>query len=303
MKDAKSYKGFTLVEIMVSVVLASIILVTLYSLFTSQQKTYNSQDLIVEMQQNVRTALDTMVRDLRTMGYGIPTVSNPSAIETITSATENSITFKVDMDDVSASLVLDYTAPGTTLSVNTVSDSSSSYYYGRFKVGDTIYITDGYKWGSTTIDEPIAAGSLTISSPLSDYFPAGSVLHVINSITFAQSPSNHLHSTSAPTIKITRSIDGGSAQPVVDDIDYLEFKYYDENDNLLGSKTPYKTVSLSSSERNNVRKVKVLVIARTMREDPYYNDSGTYNCGDTYSDRYHRITLESDIKLRNIGLE
>ncbi|MBI5374253.1 MAG: prepilin-type N-terminal cleavage/methylation domain-containing protein [Candidatus Schekmanbacteria bacterium] len=299
MKNAKSYKGFTLIEIMVSVVLASIILVTLYSLFTSQQKTYNSQDLIVEMQQNVRTALDTMVRDLRTMGYGIPTVSNPSAIEAITSATENSITFKVDMDDVSASLVSDYTAPGTTLSVNTVSDSSSSYYYGRFSAGDTIYITDGYKWNSTMISAS-AVGSLTIT-PLTDYFPAGSVLHVIHSITFSQSPSNHLHSTSTSTNKITRSIDGGSAQPVVDDIDYLEFKYYDENDNLLGSVTPYKGVALSSSEKNSVRKIKVLVIARTMREDPYYKDSGTYNCGDTYSDRYHRITLESDIKLRNIG--
>lgn len=301
MSNMNHKKGFTLVEVMISVVLGSILMITFYTLLNSQQKTYNSQDLIVEMQQNVRTVMDTLTREFRSAGYGVPTVQNPSEIQVLTSATENTITFIVDIDNAKATLTSDYTAGGSSLSVDTVSDTSADNYYGNFSSGDTIYITDGSKWESGTVSSS-SAGSLGISS-LGNDFPQGSVLHVINSITYAQNPSDHKHSTDADTIKVTRSVDGSTAQPVVDDIDYLEFKYYDDSGNQLGNAAPYKNISLSADEAKSVRKIKVLLVARSSRGDPYYTSSGTYNCGDTYSDNYHRITLESEIKLRNAGLE
>ncbi len=301
MRVKNNRNGFTLIELMVSILLASILMVTFYTLLTSQQRTYNSQDLIVEMQQNVRTAMDTLTREFRSIGYGVPTADTPSEIAVISSATENTITFLVDLDNVKATLTADYTAGNTTLSVDTVSETSSDSYYGNFSAGDTIYITDGSKWEATDVSST-SQGSLGIGALTND-FSQGSVLHVINTITYAQNPSDHKHSTDAPTIKLTRSVDGSTAQPVVDDIDYLEFKYYDDSDSQVGSATPYKSVSLSSGDVGDVRKIKVLFIARTSREDPSYSSSGVYNCGDKYSDQYHRLTLESEIKLRNAGLE
>ena len=294
-------KGFTLVEVMISVVLASILMITFYTLLNNQQKTYNSQDLIVEMQQNVRTVMDTLTRQFRSAGYGVPTVQNPSEIAVITTATENTITFLVDIDNVKAVLTSDYTAGNTTLSVDTVSDTSADNYFGNFPTGDTIYITDGSKWESTSVTSS-SDGSLGINA-LGNDFSQGSVLHVINTITYAQNPSDHKHSTDADTIKVTRSVDGSTAQPVVDDIDYLEFKYYDDSGNQLGNASPYININLSSDEAKSVRKIKVLFVARSSRADPFYTSSGTYNCGDSYNDKYHRITLESEIKLRNAGLE
>lgn len=301
MNKLKDRKGFTLVELMVSVVLASILMITFYTLLNNQQKTYNSQDLIVEMQQNARTMMDMLTREFRSIGYGIPTVDNPSEIAVISNATENSITFLVDLNNAKASLTADYTAGQTSLSVDTVADTSADNYYGNFQSGDTIYITDGNKWESTTVTSS-SEGTLNINAMTND-FSQGSVLHIINTVTYSLNPSDHKHSTDAATIKVTRSVDGATAQTVVDDIDYLEFKYYDENGNQISSASPYKNINLSLDERKSIRKIKVLIVARTSREDPYYSSSGTYNCGDTYNDGYHRMTLESEIKLRNVGLD
>jgi len=72
-------KGFTLVELMITLVISGILVAAIYSVYTLQQKTYTAQDQVVEMQQNIRAATITMVQELRMAGYdptdsGIPTI-------------------------------------------------------------------------------------------------------------------------------------------------------------------------------------------------------------------------------------
>ena len=65
-------KGFTLIELMVSIVLSFILIGAVYGTFTSQQKAYTVQDQVAEAQQNARMAMNMLVRDTRMAGYGMP---------------------------------------------------------------------------------------------------------------------------------------------------------------------------------------------------------------------------------------
>jgi prepilin-type N-terminal cleavage/methylation domain-containing protein len=64
----KENKGVTLIELMIALVIAAILVAGTYSIFISQQRTYIAQDQIVGAQQDGRTALTIMARDIRMAG-------------------------------------------------------------------------------------------------------------------------------------------------------------------------------------------------------------------------------------------
>jgi prepilin-type N-terminal cleavage/methylation domain-containing protein len=64
--------GFTLVEILVTLAIVGILLSGIYSMLIRQQQSYQTQDQVVEVQQNLRTIAILMRYDLRMMGHGLP---------------------------------------------------------------------------------------------------------------------------------------------------------------------------------------------------------------------------------------
>jgi len=61
--------GFTLVELMVALVLTSLATIGLYQTYVSFSTSYDVQDQVAEMQQNLRVAMQRLVRDIRMAGY------------------------------------------------------------------------------------------------------------------------------------------------------------------------------------------------------------------------------------------
>ncbi len=61
-------KGFTLVELMISIVLGAIITAGLISVFLSNQQSYRTNQGLSEVQEGTRTAFELMARDIRTAG-------------------------------------------------------------------------------------------------------------------------------------------------------------------------------------------------------------------------------------------
>ena len=61
--------GLTLIELLVALAASAILTAGVYHTFISQQKTYTVQDQVVDTQQNVRVALDRMIREIRMAGY------------------------------------------------------------------------------------------------------------------------------------------------------------------------------------------------------------------------------------------
>jgi prepilin-type N-terminal cleavage/methylation domain-containing protein len=66
-RKTKNSRGFSLIEILIGIAILGVLLTAIYSLFMSANKSQISQDLEVEMQQNARSALDFMVRELKGM--------------------------------------------------------------------------------------------------------------------------------------------------------------------------------------------------------------------------------------------
>ena len=62
--------GFTLVELMISIAIAGVVVVGLYSLFIIQTRQFLYQDLQMEMHQNQRFAMDILTRSVRMAGFG-----------------------------------------------------------------------------------------------------------------------------------------------------------------------------------------------------------------------------------------
>jgi prepilin-type N-terminal cleavage/methylation domain-containing protein len=62
-------KGITLIELLVALVICAIVIAAIYRLFITQSRAYVVQDQVVEIQQNIRTAMEMMVRDIRMAGF------------------------------------------------------------------------------------------------------------------------------------------------------------------------------------------------------------------------------------------
>ncbi len=63
--------GFTLVELLIVVALLGVVMTAVLSLVRTTQRHVYTSDEVVEVQQNLRVALDFMSRDLRLAGFGI----------------------------------------------------------------------------------------------------------------------------------------------------------------------------------------------------------------------------------------
>ena len=64
-------KGFTLIELLIAMVVASIVMAAIYAVYRSQNEAHRTQQLVVQMQQNMRAALYLLEREIRMAGYSI----------------------------------------------------------------------------------------------------------------------------------------------------------------------------------------------------------------------------------------
>jgi prepilin-type N-terminal cleavage/methylation domain-containing protein len=65
-----SRRGFTLLEMMVAIAIAAFVTAALYATFSVQSRQFVTQDLQMEMNQNLRFATDMVTRSVRMAGYG-----------------------------------------------------------------------------------------------------------------------------------------------------------------------------------------------------------------------------------------
>ncbi|HEY4716012.1 MAG TPA: PilW family protein [bacterium] len=71
MINKNNEKGLTLIELMVTVFIASLMLIAVFQMFIAQKELYVSTGITSEAQNNARIALDTIQRDLMKAGFGI----------------------------------------------------------------------------------------------------------------------------------------------------------------------------------------------------------------------------------------
>ena len=89
----RSEQGFSLVEMLLAMAIGSIVMAAIVNMFVNQRKAYAIREQVTEMQQNARTGIDYLVRELTMAGYDPAGTSGAG----IVAATANSIQFTMDI--------------------------------------------------------------------------------------------------------------------------------------------------------------------------------------------------------------
>ncbi|WP_417913954.1 prepilin-type N-terminal cleavage/methylation domain-containing protein [Candidatus Electronema sp. JM] len=89
-KKILASSGFTLVEIMISLVLSSFVIAGVYGVYSIQQRSYKTQGQVADLQQQLRSALDFITRDIRMVGY------NPGGVCSVNPTTYGILNMGVD---------------------------------------------------------------------------------------------------------------------------------------------------------------------------------------------------------------
>jgi len=110
MKDTN--RGFTLIEVLIALVISSVLMIGIYSAFKTQQDSYQAQDQVVEMQQNIRAGSFILTNEIRMAGFD-PTSRADAGI---TTATRSHLAFTKDDNldedtaDTGESVILGFSA-------------------------------------------------------------------------------------------------------------------------------------------------------------------------------------------------
>ena len=97
-RHLKNNAGFTLMEILIAMAISGLVLTGIYQAYAGQMRVNNTQNQVVDMQQNVRVAMLFMERDIRLAGFnptGNATVAGIGPVG-IDVANSNAITLSLD---------------------------------------------------------------------------------------------------------------------------------------------------------------------------------------------------------------
>ena len=76
-------QGFTILELLLAIAIAGIVMASFYSVYMSQQSSYLRQEEIATMNQNIRSALFYMGREIRMAGLDPTGVANAGIVENL----------------------------------------------------------------------------------------------------------------------------------------------------------------------------------------------------------------------------
>ncbi len=283
-------KGFTLIELMIAMVVGSIIMAVIYSTYQAQQKSYTTQHLAVEMQQNIRSAISLMKREIRMAGYdpladdgvdndGTNGVDDPgeSSGAGIVSAAGNFVQFSFD-DNAN--------------SVTT--DSNESLTYG-FTAGD-IDLDGIADDGAESLSRIDAGGGTTEV-----------IAYDIQGIAFAYA----FDDDGDGQLEITPGNGNVIWAMDADDDGWLDTVLDDNDDGVIDAGDSVGGAALDPAfwpaqvDIDNIRAVRIWVLARSRIPIRGHSDNRTYVVGARRvptGDDFQRRLLVDTINCRNMGL-
>jgi prepilin-type N-terminal cleavage/methylation domain-containing protein len=272
-KILKKNNGLTLIELLVALVLSSILIAALYRTFIGQQKTYAVQEQVVDMQQNVRVAINKMMREIRMAGFGkIRDIVDPEGeikeningfTQAITPGTDN-ITIvggfkQIRRDNGEPISVI--SASGNQITLNYATDEFDKPTHRFISIGGV----------ESNVVQSRSGLNLTLKKPLCLPHPEGTPIFKIQAITY------NLNGLSLGRDENTSG--QPNPQPLAENIDRLEFEYRDTNGDLTANPA-------------DIRMVRVTVTAKTSMSDPEFKGG----------DGYRRREISSNIQVRNMGI-
>ena len=308
-------QGFTLVELMIAMAISLVVMGAIFLTFKSQQDSYIIQAQITATQQNLRSAMYILTRDIQMAGYytnfdaaqytmdwdtldgdtelirplifGQNNVPGGSGVK---NGTDEIVIVKAS--DVRHTLAM---GEGATAGIITLANrkfdadadddlNNTTRKYGLL-VKEDLSTAEFFE-----VDT--ASGIITPPGGLTENYTAGDLICRADIIIYRIDED-----ATNPSLR-KRNLGSDSGYRVVaENIDNLQFRY------LLGDGTWTHT---PAGQVPHVRAVEISLLARTAKTNRGYTDTNTYNIGDNPfpnpNDSYRRKLLCSTIKTRNIGL-
>lgn len=276
----KKNRGITLIELLVAMVISAILVGGIYRTFIGQQKTYTVQEQVVDIQQNVRGAVNRMTAEVRMAGFGhvdmlLPAPYASGAGVTIGGRTYNDI---VNPNIPVAGSVTILSGAGSTTLTEAPASNQIKVASLTDSQGNTLFDTGNRKYVSVggvesyRITNITGAGpyTLTLSGTLTYSHLVGTPVYGIRAVTYQLNGLTLLRDENM----------GAGGQPIADNIENLQFGYFNENGNPPAQNADIRVVQLSLRGRASV-------------SDPdYKTDAG-----------YRKRQITSSIHLKNMGLE
>ncbi len=284
-------KGFSLTELMIAMAVGSIIMAVIYSTYQAQQKSYTTQQVAVEMQQNIRAAISLMKREIRMAGY------DPSAADGVDNDSDSDVD---EADESSGANIL--SAAGNFIQFSfdnnansATTDSDESLTYG-FTSGDSDLdgIADD---GAESLSRIDAGGGVT-------ELIAYDIQGIAFAYAFDDDADGQLDTSGGGNVIWAMDTDDppdGLLDTVLDDND----------DGLIDAGDTPGGVALDPAfwptqvDIDNIRAVRIWVLARSRVPIRGHSDNRTYVVGArrvTTDDDFQRRLLVDTVNCRNMGL-
>jgi type IV pilus assembly protein PilW len=272
----KEDRGVTLVELMIALMMSGILIAALYRTFIGQQKTYTVQEQVADMQQNVRVSIHRMMSEIRMAGFG--NVNNALGL----SGGVNGFTQVITPNNNTISIVGGFKQAkrdnGDPILINSVGKDPTgkntltlNYATDNFDGAKHQFISIGGLESNTVASR--SGSVLTLNLPLTLIPRAGTPIFKIQAITY------DLGISDGKNVLRRNENTGGNPQPLAENIENVQFEYFDANGNPTGIPS-------------NIRMVRVTVTARTDTSDPQFAGG----------DGYRRRQIASNIYVRNMEM-
>lgn len=332
-------KGFSLVELMVSITIGLIILAAVSAMLVNSKKSYSTQDRLARVQENGRFAIQYILKDLRLAGYygcadDLTTVNNqlnaaagtafdvdkpiegydsggaqwyPSGVATKpTGMLTNTDSVLVRMLDPSTAVTITKEMPSTSaeIDVNTVAG---------FSLGDIIMITDCASSDLMQVTQVQAAsiklqhnggGTLSpgnSSQKLSKAY--GTSAKIMKYVTRRY----YIRTGSSGNPALYRDTNWGSAEELVDGIEDLQILYGKDTDSDKIPNVYLKAGDAglqTTADWSNVISVRIGILSRSVNQEDSDIDKNTYDLpGKTVAaqnDHNKRRVFVTTTLLRNL---
>ena len=262
----RAEQGTTLIELMIALVLTGIVTLAIMKTYVTQHENYLAQDDVTYMQQNARSCIDELTRQIRMAGHNVPL-----GLRAIAASNTNPDTITVTYHGNDCETVL--TAKMASTSAGLVCDDVSCFGAGRWA-----YVFDP----DSAVGEWFQISSVGIasetlehaSSPanLSYQYDADAIVLALNQVKFFVD-----NTTDPANPALMLQVSGSPAQPYAEHVSDLQFQYLLANGTIVDEPI---TVS-------DIRAVMISVSAASMLAG-----SG----GDAERNR----TYTSTVSLRNI---
>ncbi len=293
--SSKNSRGVTLIELLIALVISAILVAGIYRTFVHQQKSYATQEQVADMQQNVRVAINRMIREIRMAGFGgknentngssdiITVFANVNGFNNIINAEDGVVEDGITHDRIT--VVGAYTQIGTIAAdVNAGSPTLTVNYTGGTRFDKDwrkcMCINGRYNYEVDTTKPPITLAK-TPTNPagtLNESHLAGEPVFLVRAIRYGLRVDNQgvpvlfrdLYPNTAATQRDT----------VAEYVEDLQFRY------VLADTTEVDV----PANPMNVRGIRIMIQARTRMSDPELKDGGGFR----------RRTLNTYVDLRNL---